>query len=572
MAIYHNAVSIGSRGSGQSACASSAYISCSVVYNDYDGIQHDYTRKGGLVWEQIFLPPMAPPEWQDRETLWNAVESAEKAKDNRLSRMHVVALPVELSKDEWISLLTEYVQTQFVSDGMCVDVAIHDTDGHNPHAHIMTTLRPLNPDGTWQHKTEKEYICIRNGEEHGFTAAEFKEARNDGWQKQYLYLVGKKKVYIPAAEGEALGYERASKYAKSTKYGRQNPITARWNSEEQLQKWRIAWEDIVNYHLEHTGSEERIDHRSHAERGLDEKPTIHEGVAAWIMEKKGEVSDRCELNRQIRQDNRLIRELKALIKKLSVPVKEAITNLARKMETVRANIIQRYYHITHNRTAKQSMTDKLSQIETRYGDYKEIHARKVQERKKLKSMIEEKNSLSPVHIFQHKELDRKINDQGAVVRDLIEQEKEIMSWFGKTDTASMKEISAEITRLQERIANADQAIEDSESRIEEEKQEYVDLSLEAEEYDPEQVEEKRLEVRPEMEKKIVRNIEKGTGKKVRELDLAISTTETDKSLCSLVRTRKQKLKEKEKAETRKLIADSVKTKAEKVVDDQQKRA
>ena len=572
MAIYHNAVSIGSRGSGQSACASSAYISCSVVYNDYDGIQHDYTRKGGLVWEQIFLPPMAPPEWQDRETLWNAVESAEKSKDNRLTRMHVVALPVELGKDEWIPLLTEYVQTQFVSDGMCVDVAIHDTDGHNPHAHIMTTLRPLNPDGTWQHKTEKEYICIRNGEERGFTAAEFKEARNDGWQKQYPYLVGKKKVYMPTAEGEAHGYERASKYAKSTKYGRQNPITARWNSEEQLQKWRIAWEDIVNHHLEHAGSEERIDHRSHAERGLDEKPTIHEGVAARIMEKKGEVSDRCELNRQIRQDNRLIRELKALIKKLSVPVKEAITNLARKMETARANIIQRYYHITHNRTAKQNMTDKLNQMETRFGDYKRIHTRKIQERKKLKNRIEEKNSLSLIHVFQHKELDRKINDQEAVVRNLIEQEKEIMSWFGKTDAAGMKEICTEIIRLQERITDADQAIEDSESRIEEEKQEYVDLSLESEEYDPEQVKEKRLEIRPEMEKKVIRNIEKGTGKKVRELDLAISTAETDKSLRSLVHTRKQKLKEIKKTEAKTLRADPVKKKKEIVEDSQQKQA
>ena len=203
MAIYHNAVSIGSRGSGQSACASSAYISCSVVFNDYDGIQHDYTRKGGLVWEQIFLPPMASAEWQDRETLWNAVESVEKSKNNRLTRMHVVALPVELSKDEWIPLLTEYVQTQFVSEGMCVDVAIHDTDGHNPHAHIMTTLRPLNPDGTWQHKTEKEYLCIRNGEERSFTAAEFKEARNDGWQKQYPYLVGKKKTDAGCPEDKA---------------------------------------------------------------------------------------------------------------------------------------------------------------------------------------------------------------------------------------------------------------------------------------------------------------------------------------------------------------------------------
>ena len=571
MAIYHNAVKVTSRGAGESACASSAYISCSVLYNDYDGIRHDYTGKGGLVWEQIFLPPMAPAEWQERETLWNAVEAAEKSKDSRLSRMHIVALPVELTKEEWIPLVTEYIQTQFVSDGMCVDVAIHDEDGHNPHAHIITTVRPLNEDGTWQNKTEKEYICVRNGEERGFTAAEFKEARNDGWEKQYPYLVGKKKVYMPASEGEAHGYERASKYPKSTKYGRQNPIAARWNSETQLEQWRIAWEEISNKHLEHAGSEERIDHRSHAERGLDEKPTIHEGVAARIMEKKGEVSDRCELNRQIRHDNRLIRELKTLIKKLSVPVKEAISNLARKMETVRANIIQRYYHITHNRTAKQSMKDKLNQMETRYDDYKKIHTRKIQERKKLKSMIEEKNSLSSIHVFQHKELDRKINDQEAVIRDLIEQEKEIMSWFGKTDAAGMKEISTEINCLQERITDADQAIEDRESRIEEEKQEYINLSLEAEEYDSEQVKEKSLEIRPEMEKKIVRNIEKGTGKKVRELDLAISTAETDKSLRSLIRTKKQKLKEREKTETKKPNANLEKTKKEKTVDDQQKR-
>ena len=152
-----------------------------------------------------------------------------------------------------------------------------------------------------------------------------------------------------------------------------------------------------------------------------------------------------------------------------------------------------------------------------------------------------------------------------MVRDLIEQEKEIMSWFGKTDTASMKEINAEITRLQERITDADQAIEDSESRIEEEKQEYVDLSLEAEEYDPEQIDKKRLEIRPEMEKKIVRNIEKGSSRKIREMDLAISTAETDKSLLSLVHTSKLKSKEKEKAETKILSADTTNSKKEKTL-------
>ena len=74
-----------SRGAGRSAVAASAYLSCSRMLNDYDGVQHDYTRKQGLAWQAVFLPPMAPPEWQDREKLWNAVEEAEKTKDNRMA-------------------------------------------------------------------------------------------------------------------------------------------------------------------------------------------------------------------------------------------------------------------------------------------------------------------------------------------------------------------------------------------------------------------------------------------------------------------------------------------------------
>ena len=85
MAIYHLEAKMVSRGAGRSAVAASAYLSCSRMLNDYDGVQHDYTRKQGLAWQAVFLPPMAPPEWQDREKLWNAVEEAEKTKDSRLA-------------------------------------------------------------------------------------------------------------------------------------------------------------------------------------------------------------------------------------------------------------------------------------------------------------------------------------------------------------------------------------------------------------------------------------------------------------------------------------------------------
>ena len=118
IAIYHMSAKVVSRGAGRSAVAASAYLSCSRMYNDYDGVQHDYTRKHGLVYQEVFLPPMAPPEWKDREQLWNAVERAEKTKDGRLAREFVVALPIELSKEAQISFLRDFIQKNFVDMGI----------------------------------------------------------------------------------------------------------------------------------------------------------------------------------------------------------------------------------------------------------------------------------------------------------------------------------------------------------------------------------------------------------------------------------------------------------------------
>lgn len=163
----------------------------------------------------MFLPEYAPQEWKDREKLWNAVEEVETAKDSRLAREFVVALPIELSREEQIELLQEFIREQFISDGMCADAAIHDTDGHNPHAHILLTVRPLDEQGKWQYKTEKEYLCMKNGEERGFTAAEFRTAQNEGWEKQYPYKVGKKKVYMTPSAAEAQGLSAQTSIRKA---------------------------------------------------------------------------------------------------------------------------------------------------------------------------------------------------------------------------------------------------------------------------------------------------------------------------------------------------------------------
>lgn len=372
IAIYHLEAKIIGRGEGRSAVAAAAYISCDKIYNDYDGIQHDYTKKQGLVWEHVFLPHNAPIEWFDRSKLWNAVEEAEKSKDSRLAREFVVALPVELKKVEWVRLLSEFIKDNFVSDGMCADVAVHDTDGHNPHAHIMLTVRPLDENGKWQHKTEKEYLCVRHGVEQGFTASEFKAAQSDGWEKQYQYKVGKKKVYMTASEASEHGYERISKYPKSTKYGRQNPISERWNSDEQLILWRKSWADISNKYLSLAGVEETVDHRSHADRGIDEQPTVHEGVTARMLEKKGFGSERCELNRQIRADNSLLRKFKETVKKLVLAVRNTIPVLAEAMENIRQKVTMSCYQLNVIRYGQKKYAEYLTEINSEIEKYNEI--------------------------------------------------------------------------------------------------------------------------------------------------------------------------------------------------------
>ena len=370
MAIYHLEAKAVSRGSGRSAVAAAAYMSCSEIHNEYDGVTHDFTRKRGLVWQQIFLPKNTPPEWKDRSVLWNAVEAAEKSKDSRLARELVVALPIELDKTRWIKLLTEYIQENFVADGMCADVAIHDTDGHNPHAHILLTVRPLDNKGKWQNKTEKEYLCVKNGEEKGFTAAEFLQAKEQGWEKQYQYFIGKKKVYLPPSEAEKHGYERVNKYPKSTRFGRQNPIAERWNSDEQLVIWREKWAQITNRFLDEANrADAHIDHRSHSARGLDEQPTIHEGYVARTIERKGFVADRCEINRQIKADNSLLRELKAAMRKISQTVKNTLPALAEAMETLREKMIVIRYHLQAGSDIGQKTKRRISSAKATLAQY-----------------------------------------------------------------------------------------------------------------------------------------------------------------------------------------------------------
>ena len=490
MAIYHLEAKVVSRGAGRSAAAAAAYLSCSRIYNDYDGVQHDYTRKQGLVWQQVFLPPQAPPEWQDREKLWNAVEAAEKAKDSRLAREFVVALPIELNQEQQISLIEKFVQEQFVADGMCADVAIHDTDGHNPHVHILLTVRPLDEKGQWQYKTEKEYLCVRNGEERGFTAAEFLKAQKEGWEKQYPYKVGHKKVYMAPSAAEAQDLVRADKHPKSSRYGRQNPITLRWNSEEQLLQWRESWATAANLALEQAGREERIDHRSHAARGLDEAPTIHEGVAARAMERRGITSDRCELNRQIRADNALLRQLKAELQKLAAIVAKTIPAIAEALEKIRSHVMLCCFLLHHIRGDQYDIRRSI-------GVWKPEMERYMGLVQQIKEKSKEKKELPIFRIVRSRELAAQIAELTEDLEELRSEKAQLLEKFSLEDSTAPAAFRKEIAALESSLQKLTAQEKMYSSELDEAIAEYKALKAQSADVDPVKLYNVRHEIRPE---------------------------------------------------------------------------
>ena len=512
MAIYHLEAKVIGRSSGRSAVAASAYMSCSKILNDYDGVLHDFTRKRGLVWEHVFLPENAPQEWQDRSKLWNAVERTEKTKDSRLARELVVALPVELGKEQWINLLTDYIQNNFVADGMCADVAIHDTDDHNPHAHIMLTVRPLDDKGKWQYKTEKEYLCKRNGEEKGFTAAEFLRVKAQGWEKQYQYYVGKKKVYMPPSEAERHGYERANKYPKSTKYGRQNPITARWNSDEQLLTWRENWAQTTNKYLDEANrSDAHIDHRSHAARGIEEQPTIHEGYVAQAMERRGLIADRCEINRQIKADNALLRELKAAFAKISQAVKNTVPTLAEAMESLREKVFVISYRILHTKIGKRNITDYVKELKANYDSYKGIVKQIAAKKKQQKELQNQKKSTPVIKVITLRELARRIAELTEEIEELKSEKARLLTAMERTDDKDVSTVNDSIDRMKSALTELDKREEKYTAELNTALQQYAEYKEQAKDFSVGEFGKARLDIRPDKERNALNQISDSYG-------------------------------------------------------------
>ena len=553
MAIYHLEAKVVSRGNGRSAVAASAYLSCSKMLNDYDGVQHDFTRKKGLIWQDVFLPEFAPSDWKDRSVLWNAVEKNEKTKDSRLAREFVPALPIELTPSQWQELLTDFIQNNFVADGMCADVAVHDPypPGHNPHAHIMVTVRPLDEKGNWQYKAEKEYVCVRNGEERGFTAAEFKAAQADGWEKQYPYKVGRKKVYLPSSEAEKHGYERVSKYPKSTKYGRQNPISERWNSEEQLVQWRKAWADAANRYLERYGHEERIDHRSHAERGLDEQPTIHEGVFARSLERQGVISDRCEINRQIKADNALLHELKAAVRKLAQAVKNTIPALAEAMERLRGNMIIFRYQLRHIGMGKHRMNEHIQTAIPKLERYMGLVRQIKEKTKERKNLLAEKKETPFYQIPKLRDLARSIAELTEELEELKTEKEMLLRSLDCADDTGISSIKKDIAAMESALKKLEAQEAKYSAELDAALKEYSELKKQASEFDAGELMEARLSIRGEKERSAVTRVQDAYGERYDSLMMFDSKRDVANLLHEEAETRsvRERLRQKQQTKT-----------------------
>ena len=164
----HFKITIVKRSQGQSAVAGAAYQSGERLFSEYDQKQKYYSEKRGIVHTEIMLPPHAPEIYLDRATLWNAVENCEKHPKAQLAYSFDIAMQNELTLEENMELARKFVQEQFVTKGMIADLAFHSPEKEdggipNPHFHVMTTMRPLNPDGTWGQKQRREYLLDEDG-------------------------------------------------------------------------------------------------------------------------------------------------------------------------------------------------------------------------------------------------------------------------------------------------------------------------------------------------------------------------------------------------------------------------
>ncbi|MCW8060162.1 Ti-type conjugative transfer relaxase TraA [Agrobacterium tumefaciens] len=249
MAITHFTPQIISRGEGRSAVAAAAYRHTARMENQREGRVADFSHKPGLVHSEFALPADAP-NWagamiegkspaQSSEAFWNKVEAFEARKDAQLAKEFILALPVELSTEQNIALMRDFISSEVTSRGFVADWVYHDAPG-NPHVHLMTNLRPLTDDGFG---AKKAPVLDEDGQPQ----------RSKSGQIQYRLWAGDKADFLSS---------------------------------------RDAWYDVQNKHLQMNGHDLRVDGRSYSERGIELVPTPHIGVPTKNIKREADAQSR----------------------------------------------------------------------------------------------------------------------------------------------------------------------------------------------------------------------------------------------------------------------------------------
>ena len=346
MALFHLSVTQTKRSAGQSAIASAAYRAGERLYSEYYGEYSDYTRKGGVICSDILLPSHAPPEYADRQTLWNAVEKAERGKNAQLAYSFDIALQNEFSLEENIALARQFLLENFVSRGMVVDFAVHQPDREdggipNPHFHVLCPIRPIKQNGKWGLKQRRVYELDEDGN------------RIRDQNGEFVFNA------VPTTD---------------------------WGSPETLEHWREAWAEMCNAKFAEKGIDVRIDHRSYERQGVDLLSTIHEGATVRAMEKKGIRTEKGEFNRWIKATNAVIKDIRKKISLLFDWITEIKAELAKPQTPDLVSLLNDYY--TQRKAGAYSQKGKISNLKEMNETYNYLRANGIYTLEDLESRLQ----------------------------------------------------------------------------------------------------------------------------------------------------------------------------------------
>ena len=264
----HYDIKISRRSNHQSVVASTAYQSGDRLVSEYNQKQKYYSHKSEIVHKEIMLSSHAPPEYSDRNTLWNSAEVAEKQWNAQLARRIVLAIPREISPKQYADLLKDYCREFFVSKGMCYDFAIHDKGDDTPHTDILLTMRAIDEQGKWLSKSRKVYDLDENGQCIRLNSGRWKSHKEN---------------------------------------------TVEWNDQKYAEIWRQGWADAANHYLQMNHCSERLDLRSYTHQGIEKIPTVHMGPAVSQLEKRGIRTNIGNLSRDIKATNGVMQSIWQLI-------------------------------------------------------------------------------------------------------------------------------------------------------------------------------------------------------------------------------------------------------------------